>query len=336
MKHFVYSGKLSLIIFAFITITGCKNEAETPSKVADKWMNAMLKKDFKTAATYSFSDDYSDEKIVGELENFIHHSFKNYLIQDEKLFNDGKTATVQVLLIDTMFFRDIDINNIGMAGSGKESVTLFKNKIKIDLAKTEINGWKVEIPYPYKCSKADSVFHLSNGTSIGFFGAIDRKSEPIVFSEISLSICGQDTILNDFGSPDLTDHHIEVKNDTLFVKQLKELPTGKNFEKQKNIFIIEKIFFGGGKVTREIFANRQIRNYNQNEIQKVLRSFETAKQGTIDTEMDVARRLFMSTISGDNKARQYFKDFNSKFVLDGYYAEVYNDLTKMLELWDLK
>jgi hypothetical protein len=84
-------------------------------------------------------------------------------------------------------------------------------------------------------------------------------------------------------------------------------------------------------------VNRQIRKYNQDEIQTVLKVYETAKSGLDDNKMEIANKLFIATISGDKKARQYFKEFNNKFVtLDGAFKEEYSDLTVMLELWDSK
>jgi hypothetical protein len=68
-----------------------------------------------------------------------------------------------------------------------------------------------------------------------------------------------------------------------------------------------------------------------------LKTYETAKPGLDDSKMEIANKLFIATISGDKKARQYFKEFKSKFgTLDGAFSEEYSDLTAMLELWDRK
>lgn len=84
-------------------------------------------------------------------------------------------------------------------------------------------------------------------------------------------------------------------------------------------------------------VNRQIRKYTEDEIQTVLKTYETAKSGLDDNKMVIANKLFIATISGDKKARQYFKEFNNKFgILDGAFKEEYSDLTAMLELWDRK
>ncbi len=84
-------------------------------------------------------------------------------------------------------------------------------------------------------------------------------------------------------------------------------------------------------------VNTQIKKYSQDEIQSVLKTYETAKSGLADSKMEIANQLFIATISGNKKARQYFKEFKTKFgTLDGAFAEEYIDLTAMLELWDRK
>jgi len=107
------------------------------------------------------------------------------------------------------------------------------------------------------------------------------------------------------------------------------------FEFKKSVWTTDKIFFSGQKVVRKLVVNRQIRKYNQDEIQLVLNAYETAKTGLDDSKIEIANRLFIAAISGDNQARQYLKEFKNKFgTLDGAYAEAYNDLTVMLDLWD--
>ena len=103
------------------------------------------------------------------------------------------------------------------------------------------------------------------------------------------------------------------------------------------VWTTEKIYFSGQNVIRKLVVNRQIRRYNKVEIQSVLKSYETAIPGFDDSKMEIAYKLFIASISSDKKARQYFKEFKNKFgTLDGSFAEQYNDLTTMLELWDRK
>jgi hypothetical protein len=185
----------------------------------------------------------------------------------------------------------------------------------------------------YAGTKADTTFHLSNGKTIVLCGYKNPDSKPTTFSEFILAVCGQDTII-DFWSAVLT-CRLKVSKDTLLVDDLKNLPTGKNFKYQETVWTTEKLYFRGQKTVRKLVVNRQIRKYNQDEIQTVLKIYETEKQGLDDSKMEIANKLFIATISGDKKARQYFKEFENKFgTFDGAFAEEYCDLTAMLELWD--
>lgn len=184
-------------------------------------------------------------------------------------------------------------------------------------------------------TKADSTFHLSNGKTIVLCGYKNPDTNPTTFSEFILAVCGQDTII-DFWSAVLT-CRLKVKNDTLLVDQLQNLPTGNNFKFQETIWTTEKIYFSGQKVVRKMELNKDIRKYNQEEIQSVLKTYETANKSLDDGKMEIANKLFIATISGDKKARQYFIEFENKFeILDGAYKEEYNDLKSMLKLWDNK
>lgn len=197
-------------------------------------------------------------------------------------------------------------------------------KISCDCPKTQFAG-----------TKADTTFHLSSGKTIVLCGYKNPDSKPSTFSEFFLSVCGQDTIIDFWGA--VLTCRLKVSKDTLFVDELKNLPTGEDFKYQETVWTTEKIYFSGQKVVRKLVVNRQIRKYSQFEIQAVLKTYETAKSGLGDSKMVIANKLFIATISGDKKARQYFKEFNNKFgILDGAFKEEYSDLTAMLELWDRK
>lgn len=198
------------------------------------------------------------------------------------------------------------------------------NKVSCDCPQTQYAG-----------TKADTTFHLSNGKTIVLCGYENPDSNPTTFSEFVLAVCGQDTIIDFWGA--VLTCRLKVRRDTLLIDQLQNLPTGKNFKFQETVWTTEKIYFNGQEPIRELVVNRQIRKYSQGEIQSVLKIYETAKSGLDDSKMEIANKLFIATISGDKKGRQYFKEFKNKFgTLDGAFAEEYSDLTAMLELWDKK
>lgn len=182
-------------------------------------------------------------------------------------------------------------------------------------------------------TKADTIFRLANGKTIALCGLKNPESNPTTYSEFVLAACGQDTII-DFWSAVLT-CRLKVNMDTLLVDQLRNLPTGERFKYQETVWTTDKIYFSGQRVVRKLVVNRQITKYTKAEIQTVLKTYETAKPGLEDSKMEIANRLFIATISGNKKSRDYFKEFETKFgTLDGAYAEEYNDLITMLALWD--
>jgi hypothetical protein len=184
-------------------------------------------------------------------------------------------------------------------------------------------------------TKADTVYHLSNGKAIALCGYFEPKSKKTEFSEFTLTVCGQNRIIDFWGA--LHTCRIQVKNDTLCVHDLKDLLYGMNIKFQPTIWTTEKIYFSGQKTVRKLVLNRQIQKYNQAEISTVLKAFETAKPGFDDDKLTLANELFIASISGNIKAREYFQEYKTKFgILDGVYQEDYEDLTQMLKLWDKK
>jgi len=196
--------------------------------------------------------------------------------------------------------------------------------------------WKVSCNCPktqFAGTKADTAFHFSNGKTIVLCGYKNPDSKPPTFSEFVLAVCGQDTIIHFWGA--VLTCNLKMKKDSLFVEELKNLPTGKNFKFQATVWTTEKIYFRGQKTIRNLIINRQITKYSKSEIKAVLKEYETGKQGLGANKMDIANKLFIATISGDKTARQYFKGFKTKYgTLDGAFHEEYDELTKMIELWD--
>lgn len=184
-------------------------------------------------------------------------------------------------------------------------------------------------------TKADTTFNFSNGKSIALCGFKIPNRTPSAFSEFILAVCGQDTII-DYWSSELNCQLHDIK-DTLFVNQLQVLPVGRNFKPQEIVWTTEKIYFSGNKLFRDLLINREIGKYTSDEIQSILNAYETATTGLDDNKMEIATKLFIATISGNNKARQYLKEFKNKFgELDGAFEEEYSNLIAMLELWDKK
>ncbi len=181
-------------------------------------------------------------------------------------------------------------------------------------------------------NKPDTTFYLSNGKAIVLCGYKNPDSNPTTFSEFVLSVCGQDTIIDFWGA--VLTCRLRVKKDTLLVDQLETLPTGKDFTFQETVWTTEKIYFSNGVVVRNLTTNKTIRKYSKQEIQTVLTEFENTKKGYDVKKMDIAYKLFIAAISGNETAKKYFFEFENKFwTLDGADRETYSDLTAMLQLW---
>ena len=122
---------LSLVPTAMMM--GCggsgRGSSSTPSGVCKIVLNALVKKDFKTAASflYTYGTSYTEADNVKLLEeDFSYFEILKYEIQDEQISADGKNArvTAKVTIIE----------------NGNE-IVLDKN---FPFIKTESDGWKIE------------------------------------------------------------------------------------------------------------------------------------------------------------------------------------------------
>jgi hypothetical protein len=203
------------------------------------------------------------------------------------------------------------------------------NKVSCDCPKTKYAG-----------EKADS-FSFANGKTIVLCGYNNPERSSKAFSEFTLSVCGQNSIIDSFhsfiGTKSVLTCHLKLDKDTLFVQRVANLPTAKNFLVQPTVWSNEKIYFKDGKHVIKQNVNRSIPKYDQKKIDIVLKSFETSKPAIDSSKLELANQLLIAAISGDSKARGYLKEFKTKFGnLHGAYLEEYNDLIAMLELWDRK
>jgi len=187
----------------------------------------------------------------------------------------------------------------------------------------------------YAGTKAETTFHFFNGKTIVLCGYKNPKSVPVNYSEFVLAVCGQPAIIGFWGA--VTTCRLRMNNDTLLVEQLVGLPTGVKRKSQLSVWSVEKIYFRDKKVLRKWMLNRKLPKYNQAEIASVLKAFGNARGELDEAKMDLAAELLVAAISGSGKARECFGKFKTRFgVLDGHFAETYEDLREMLALWDKK
>jgi hypothetical protein len=201
---------------------------------------------------------------------------------------------------------------------------------------TNCNCPKSDYFNPVILSKPDSEFHFKNGNTIVLCGDRNEDTVPNTFTDFILAVCGADTVIDYWDEEDGI-NLIQRSGDSLFIEDITILPTGQNLDFKPTLWTTDQIYFQGLKVLKKLVVNRQIPKYDKREIQIALKLFESAKGELNDSTMDIAEKLFIATISGSKIARKYFKEFKNKFgELDGAYAEQYEDLTAMIELWDIK
>jgi len=173
----------------------------------------------------------------------------------------------------------------------------------------------------------DTSFYFTNENTIILCGYKDTETVKgkTLFGEFILAVCGQDTII-DFWDATKT-CRLHTINDTLFVEELKSLPTGKNLNYRHTVWTIEKLYFVNGRIVRKLSPNRNIRKYTTDEIKRVVKEFQTTPNSkeNLEKAQILFDKLFVATISGDKEARKYFTAFKSKFpYLGEHFNEEYN------------
>ena len=181
----------------------------------------------------------------------------------------------------------------------------------------------------------DTTFHFANGKSVILCGYKDTETikGQMLFSEFILAVCGQDTIIDFWGAVQTC--KLRVNKDTLFIEDIKYLPIGKNLIYRETVWTIEKIYFAKGMIVRKLSPNLNIRKYTAQEIQNVIKEYETISKDSLEKAEILFDKLFMATISGDKRARTSFMSFKSKFpYLGEHFNEEFDATNEMLSLWD--
>jgi hypothetical protein len=181
-------------------------------------------------------------------------------------------------------------------------------------------------------TKSDTIYKLSNGKSIALCGFRNVENNPVDFSEFVLSVCGENKIIDFWDATQSC--NLRVNKDTLIVEELINLPTQKDRKYEINIWGIDKIYFENNIVFKKRFINQKVKKYSEKQIAITLKEYENANEILDDEKIEIVNRLFIASISENKIARKYFNEFNTKYKLDGAFAEEYSDLKAMLEIWD--
>ncbi len=185
----------------------------------------------------------------------------------------------------------------------------------------------------YVGTKSDTIFKLLNGKQIVLCGYKNPESKPTNYSEFVLAVCGKTKIIDFWDGTETC--YLNVKKDTLIVDEIVILPVGNRRTYKATVWATNKIFFVGQSVVKTYTVNKNIPKYHEADIAKTLKEYEISKGTLSDGKMELANRLFIATISGNKKARKYFREFRTRFgELDGAFSEEYSDLSAMLSQWD--
>ncbi|WP_438967240.1 hypothetical protein [Flavobacterium sp.] len=243
-----------------------------------------------------------------------------------------KTVFKILIIITLTLFFSCKENKSNFVDNNENS-----NEILKDSFPTIINENKIEVEC--KCAenkftgtKSDTIYNLSNGKSIALCGYRNTENKPVNFSEFVLSVCGQNEVIEFWNATETC--NLKVNKDTLYVEELINLPTEKNRKYITTVWNINKIYFENEDVKKTNSLNKKIRKYSKEEILTTLKEYENADQELNEDKMVLVNRLFISIISKNNKAREYFYEFGDKYKLDGAFSEEYSDLKAMLKLWE--
>ncbi|HVW14923.1 MAG TPA: hypothetical protein VHB54_13900 [Mucilaginibacter sp.] len=134
------------------------------------------------------------------------------------------------------------------------------------------------------------------------------------YSEFVLAACGENHVIKFWRA--VLNCQLHVYKDTLIVETLGSLPTGKNMQYKWTVWTIEQVYFKNGKAVNNLQVNWQIPKYGEQEIQSALKQYEQAVNKDAasgnsnrinNVNMEIADKLFISALSGNQKARSYLK-----------------------------
>ncbi len=185
----------------------------------------------------------------------------------------------------------------------------------------------------YTSSAPNHTFTFSNDKQIVVCGYGVDEQQPDVLSEFVLAECGVDTVIDFWGA--MTICRLGFKQDTLFVQELYELPTGDDFQLREIVWTIEEFSYKGGELMRKKRINRDLKLYDNATIENVLHRYKEADNVLNEDKMLLADQLFTAALSAHAKAKSAFLDFRRRFPeLSGAYLQQYRILTKMLSAWE--
>ena len=178
-------------------------------------------------------------------------------------------------------------------------------------------------------NKIDTIYKFSNENSIALCG---YRNEDETFSEFLLADCKNNKVLDYWGAVQTC--KIYQKENKLIVEELVALPINSNNYEDVTWRFVE--FYSENNIFKsKNTINKNLPKYSQKQIDGIIKQYETSDNKLNDNCIVLANKLFISAISGSQKAKQCFLEFPTKFKgLDGALSEEYHDLESMLSAWE--
>ncbi|UOQ51373.1 hypothetical protein [Hymenobacter cellulosivorans] len=185
---------------------------------------------------------------------------------------------------------------------------------------------------PQASTTPDTLFVFSAGPAVSVCGSREKGQAQEFFSEFAVSTCQPRKVLKYWDVREKC--RLSFRNDTLTVESVKNLPAGKNFSYEFVTFRIDQFFPRQGQIRHHSFLNKQLAPYSAEEVARVKQEFEKTATLKPEKSIELANRLLLSALSGDQQAGVYFRQFPDKYPLSGGYAEEYAELQRLLRDWD--
>lgn len=177
--------------------------------------------------------------------------------------------------------------------------------------------------------EAIDIFSFKNGEQLKICPSVwynFYNDEKKYFRDFAIEQCKNDSIV--FVGKSYTFYTLELKEDTLIVNELVDLPTGKDRSPEHVILSNTIINLENGKF-KIINQFNPIRKYTSKEI--LLTLSECESKGNISNKKitRLISRLFVAALS-DEKAKQYFINLSNKFsITEGQVLERYQNLMEL-------
>jgi hypothetical protein len=179
--------------------------------------------------------------------------------------------------------------------------------------------------------------NFSNGKSVAITSPPHSTILKRAFSAFGIYECGADSLIRYYGDLELC--LIDFSDDTVFISRQEILALGENFGWVDTTWLIDKYYYDNGKLKTHKALPSYL-GYDNAQIDEVLRKFESTEWKTqmtigsdsaMDKMMQLANNLMIASISGNDAATKYFRQFNKKFEPDGHYQEWYNEMQRMID-----